>query len=62
MELVIEAGNAPMPRSRPVKRLSEGEPTELRTQLVDCVPKAKKITGSGDSDPSRRKLATPCFN
>ena len=35
MELVIETGDAPMPRSRPVKRLSEGELAELRTQLVD---------------------------
>ena len=37
MELVIETGNAPMPRSRPVKRLSEGELAELRTQLVDLL-------------------------
>ena len=37
MELVIETGDAPMPRSRPVKRLSEGELTELRTQLVDLL-------------------------
>ena len=35
MELVIETGEAPMPRSSPVKRLSEGELAELRTQLVD---------------------------
>ncbi len=31
MELVIETRDAPMPRSRPVKRLSEGELAELRT-------------------------------
>ena len=37
MELVIETGDSPMPRSRPVKRLSEGELTELRTQLVDLL-------------------------
>ena len=37
MELIIETGNAPMPRSRPVKRLSEGELAELRTQLVDLL-------------------------
>jgi len=37
MELVIETGEAPMPRSRPVKRLSEGELAELRTQLVDLL-------------------------
>ena len=37
MELVIETGDAPMPRSRPVKRLSEGELAELRTQLVDLL-------------------------
>ena len=37
MELVIETGDAPMPRSRPVKRLSEGELVELRTQLVDLL-------------------------
>jgi hypothetical protein len=37
MELVIETGDAPMPRSRPVKRLSEGELAELRTRLVDLL-------------------------
>jgi len=37
MELVIETGDAPMPRSRPVKRLSEGELAELRTQLMDLL-------------------------
>ena len=37
MELVLETGDAPMPRSRPVKRLSEGELAELRTQLVDLL-------------------------
>ena len=35
MELVIETGDAPMPRSRPVKRLSEGELAELRVDLLD---------------------------
>ncbi len=37
MELFIETGDAPMPRSRPVKLFSEGELTELRTQLVDLL-------------------------
>ena len=37
MELVIETGDAPMPRSRPVKRLSEGGLAELHTQLVDLL-------------------------
>ena len=37
MELVIETGDAPMPRSRPVKRLSEGELAEPRAQLVDLL-------------------------
>ncbi len=37
MELVLETGDAPMPRSRPVKRLSEGELAELRIQLVDLL-------------------------
>ncbi len=37
MELVIETGNALMPRSRLVKRLSEGDLAELRTQLVDLL-------------------------
>jgi hypothetical protein len=37
MELVIETGDAPMPQSRPVKRLLEGELAELRTQLVDLL-------------------------
>jgi hypothetical protein len=35
VELVIDTGDAPMQRSRPVKRLSRGELAELRTQLVD---------------------------
>ena len=35
MELVIETGDAPTPRPSPIKRLSEGELAELRTQLVD---------------------------
>jgi hypothetical protein len=34
---VIETGDAPMPRSRPVKRLSEGGLAELRAQLVDLL-------------------------
>ena len=37
MELVLETGDAPMPRSRLVKRLSEGELAELRGQLVDLL-------------------------
>ncbi len=37
MELVLETGDAPMQRSRPMKRLSEGELAELRTQLVDLL-------------------------
>ncbi len=37
MELELETGDAPMPRSRPVKRLSEGGLAELRTQLVDLL-------------------------
>ena len=37
MELILETGDAPMPRSRPVKRLSDGELAELRTQLIDLL-------------------------
>ena len=37
MELELETGDAPMPRSRPVKRLSEGELAELRAQLIDLL-------------------------
>ena len=37
MELELETGDAPMPRSRPVKRLSDGELAELRAQLVDLL-------------------------
>ncbi len=33
MELELETGDAPMPRSRPVKSLSNGELAELRAQL-----------------------------
>ena len=37
MELELETGVAPMPRSRPVKRLSDGELAELRAQLIDLL-------------------------
>jgi hypothetical protein len=37
MELVLETGDALMQWSRLVKRLSEGELAELRTQLVDLL-------------------------
>ena len=37
MELELETGGTPMPRSRPVKRLSDGELTELRAQLIDLL-------------------------
>jgi hypothetical protein len=37
MELELETGDAPMPRSRPVKRHSEGGLAELRTQPVDLL-------------------------
>lgn len=42
MELELETGDAPMPVKRlsfhrPVKRLSEGELAELRTQLIDLL-------------------------
>ena len=40
MELELETGDALMPRSRPVKRLSEGELAELRTQLVDLLDRS----------------------
>ena len=33
IELVLESGDAPMPRSRPLKRLSAGELEELRAQV-----------------------------
>jgi hypothetical protein len=35
MELELESGNAPMPRSRPVKRLSDGELAEICAQLIN---------------------------
>jgi len=37
IELVLETGSRPMPRTRPVKRISEGELAELRRQLVDLL-------------------------
>ena len=37
MELELETGGVPMLRSRPVKRLSEGELSELRAQLIDLL-------------------------
>ena len=37
MELELETGDAPMPRSRPGKRLSDGELAELRAQLIDLL-------------------------
>ena len=35
MEVELDTGDAPMPPSRPVKRLSDGELAELRAQLTD---------------------------
>jgi hypothetical protein len=40
MELELETGNAPMPRSRPVKRLSDGELAELHAQLMDLLDRS----------------------
>ena len=37
IELVLETGDRPMPRTRPLKRLSEGELAELRRQLTDLL-------------------------
>ena len=37
MELELETGDSRMPRSRPVKRLSDGELAELRTQLINLL-------------------------
>ena len=37
MELELETGDARMPRSRPVKRLSDGELAELRAQLIRLI-------------------------
>ena len=37
MELELETGDARMPRSRQVKRLSDGELAELRAQLIDLL-------------------------
>jgi hypothetical protein len=37
MALELETGDAPMPRSRPVKPLSDGELAELRAQLIDLL-------------------------
>jgi hypothetical protein len=34
IELVLETGDRPMPRTRPIKRLSEGELAGLRRQLL----------------------------
>ncbi len=37
IELVLETGDRPMPRSRPVKRLSAGKLAELLRQLIDLL-------------------------
>jgi hypothetical protein len=37
IELVLETGDRPMPRTRPLKQLSEGELAELRRQLRDLL-------------------------
>jgi hypothetical protein len=37
LELETPAGDARMPRSRPIKRLSDGELAELRAQLIDLL-------------------------
>ena len=43
MELELETDDAPMPRSRPVKRLSDGlgKLSELRAQLVDLLERGR---------------------
>ena len=37
IEIELETGGVPMPRSRPVKPLSDGELSELRAQLIDLL-------------------------
>ncbi len=37
IELVLDTGDRPMPRTRPVKRLEEGELAELRRQILDLL-------------------------
>ncbi len=37
IDLDLETGNRAMPRTRPVKRLLEGEPAEFRKQLIDLL-------------------------
>jgi hypothetical protein len=55
MELVIETGDAPMPRSRPVKRLSEGELAELRAHLLRLSgPQRHHAPGGGAASAHRR--------
>ena len=39
-ELELETGDARMPRSRPLKRLSDGELAELRAQLIDLLDRS----------------------
>jgi hypothetical protein len=36
-----------MPRSRPVKRLSDGELAELRTQLIDLLDRGLEVVAHG---------------
>ena len=40
MELELETGDAPMPRSRPEKRLSDDEFADLRAQLIDLLDRS----------------------
>ncbi len=58
MELALETGGAFMPRSRPVKRLSDGELAELRAQLIEG---RVSSTSAGSSIRQRGTLRRWCW-
>ena len=66
IELVLETGNRPMPRIRPIKRLSEldseGELAELRRQLTDLLARGwiqHSTAGHAASEVFARKQDWP---
>jgi hypothetical protein len=56
MELELETGDTRMPRSRPVKRLSDGELAELRAQPIDLLDRGWITAGHSAAVVLARKL------
>ena len=54
-ELRIDTGNHPMPRSRPMTRLSQGELDECRQQIALLLDHASRVSVDGGVGPVERQ-------